>query len=142
MAVDGVNGTNSTSNNSTDETKQQGFAGLNSDTFLKLLMVQLQNQDPLNPTSNEDLLNQLSAMRSLQANIEITDTLNSITSNQQLATAAGFLGKTVLASDEDGEDVTGVVTSAYTREGVSYLGINGQVEVRLSDVQAVKETAA
>jgi flagellar basal-body rod modification protein FlgD len=135
MPVESVNG--ATANVVSSD--QQGFAGLNSETFLKLLLVQLQNQDPLNPTSNEDLLNQLSAMRGLQANIEITDTLKALTGNQQLSTAATYLGKRITGTTAANQSVDGVVDRAYTRDGASYVGI-GDLEIPLANVTGVTQS--
>lgn len=139
MAVNGTSGTSGTgSTSNVVSPDQQGFAALDSNTFLKLLITQLQNQDPLNPTSNEDLVNQLSAMRSLQANLEMTNALKSITSNQQLSTAATFIGKTVTGTAGDQTSITGVVDRAFTRDGEAYLAI-GDKELSLTNVESVSK---
>mgnify|MGYP000918992520 CR=1 FL=1 len=97
MATTGVSGTSSTSGTAvkTVDKDKVGVAGLTSDSFLKLLITQLQNQDPTAPMSNEELLNQLSQMRSLQSNIELSDMLKTQASNQQVTAGAAFLGKVV-----------------------------------------------
>jgi len=136
MAVSGVNGGSQTSNNGSVASDQQGFAGLTADHFMKLLITQLQNQDPMEPVGNEQLLNQLSIMRNLQANIELTDSLKGITSNQQLSTAAGFIGKTVTGMTADQEDVTGVAERAFLREGAAYVAV-GSKEIPLANVTSV-----
>ena len=43
---------------------------LGSDQFLRLLITQLQNQDPLSPLSNEDFLSQLAQFQSLEETME------------------------------------------------------------------------
>lgn len=118
------------------DSDKTGFAGLGSDDFMKLLLAQLQNQDPSEPTSNEALLNQLSSMRSLSANIELGDTLKEITSNQQLSDSAQFLGSFVTGNNEDNESVSGVVERAVMREGTAYLGI-GSEEIPVRNVSQV-----
>ena len=79
-----------------------GFNALTSEDFLKLLITQLQNQDPTAPVGNEELLGQLSQMRSLQSNIELSSSLKTTSANQNLSTAASYIGKQVTGSD-DGE---------------------------------------
>lgn len=138
MAVDGINGSNEPTIIPKDKI---GFAGLTSEDFLKLLMTQLQNQDPSEPMSNEDLLNQLSTMRNLQSNIEMGDALKAITSNQRLSTAANFIGKFVKGLDEDQLDVEGVADRAFLREGNAYVGI-GNKEIPLDNVLEVVKDAA
>lgn len=118
-----------------------GFGGLNSDDFMKLLITELQNQDPTEPVSNEQLLNQLSTMRNLQSNIELADTLKEITAGQQLTSAAAFIGKEVTATTADGVSVTGVVDRAFVHEGTTYLGI-GEAAVPVSDVDTLHGASA
>ncbi len=98
------------------EKDQIGFAGLNADTFMKLLITELQNQDPLSPMESSDMLNQLSMMRNLSANIELADALKAITSDQQLSTAAAFIGKQITGKDSDQNEVNGVVDRAFLRD--------------------------
>lgn len=109
-----------------------GFAGLTSESFLKLLITQLQNQDPTEPMGNEELLSQISSMRTLQSNIELSDAIKSLTSNQQLATAASFIGKTVSGSF-GGQLVEGTVDRAFLRDGTAFVAV-GDAELPLDDI--------
>ncbi len=106
-----------------------GFNGLTSDTFLKLLIAQLQNQDPTEPVSNEQLLTQISQMRDLQSSLELTESLKDLTSSQQSAqfssSAAAFIGKRVTGTTEAGATVSGLVDRALLRDGKTFLGIGG-----------------
>ena len=120
-----VNGAAQSSNNvEFVDPSQTGFGGLTSEGFLELLITQLQNQDPSEPIGNEELLNQIAAMRDLQSNIELSDTLKSLTSNQQLSTAATFIGKSVSGTVGQ-EQITGTVDRAFLREGKAYVSVAG-----------------
>jgi flagellar basal-body rod modification protein FlgD len=121
MAVPGVGSGGNTTVIPPDKT---GFNALTSQDFLKLLVTQLQNQDPTQPVGNEELLNQLSAMRTLQSNIEMGDAMKAITTNQQLSTAAGFIGRTVSGTDLAGKALTGVVDKAFLTDGEAYVRVN------------------
>jgi len=118
------------------DSDKTGFAALTADDFMKLLLTQLQNQDPTEPTSNEELLNQLSSMQSLASSIELKDTLEEIVLGQQLSDAAAFLGSYVTADTEDNRQVDGVVDRVVMREGTPYLGI-GNEEVPVDKVTQV-----
>jgi flagellar basal-body rod modification protein FlgD len=118
------------------EKDQVGFAGLNADTFMKLLITELQNQDPLSPMESSDMLNQLSMMRNLSANIELADALEAITSNQQLSTAATFIGKQVTGTDSANNDVVGVVDRAFLRNNEAFVRVS-DIDVPLSQVTSV-----
>jgi flagellar basal-body rod modification protein FlgD len=115
---------------------QAGFGSLNSDTFMKLLITQLQNQDPLEPVGNEELLSQLSMMRNLQANIELGESLKAITTNQQLSTAAAYIGRQITGTDTGRENITGIVDRAFLRDGEAFVGV-GAREVALGQVASV-----
>jgi flagellar basal-body rod modification protein FlgD len=74
---------------------------LNKDDFLKLLVSQLKNQDPLNPLSNDQFIAQSTAFSSLEALQNIQKGiagLGSSGSAQTLAGTAGLLGRPVVAS--------------------------------------------
>ena len=113
-----------------------GFAGLTSESFLKLLITQLQNQDPTEPIGNEELLNQISSMRSLQSNIELSETLKSITANQQLSTGAAFIGKSVTGTTTNNTQVTGIVERAFLTNGTVAVGIGNQT-VPIDNISSV-----
>ena len=115
-----------------------GFNALTAESFIKLLIVTLQNQDPTEPVGNDELLSQLSAMRSLQSNSELSEALKSITKNQQLSTAAGFIGRTVTGSVGD-QSINGVVDRAFLRGGFAFVGVGGS-ELPLSNIITVELT--
>ncbi|MBI1345898.1 flagellar hook capping protein [bacterium] len=114
-----------------------GFAGLKSEDFLKILIAQLQNQDPSNPMDSDQLLNQISDMRSLQASIELEKSLDSLTLSQQLNSAAGFLGK-YAEGTQDEASISGLVSAVQVKDGSAYLMIGNQ-ELALSNVSGVAE---
>jgi len=140
--MDAINGASQSSNDLPIVPRERtGFAGLDSEDFLKLLITQLQNQDPSEPIGNEELLNQLSQMRSIQASIELEDAVKAITSNQQLSTAATFIGKTVTGTTTSQQQLTGVADRAFLRDGVAYVGIGSQ-EILLGNVTDVRTSQA
>lgn len=124
--------------------KSQGFNALDSNSFMKLLITQLQNQDPTDPTGNEELLTQLSQMRSLQASVELEDTIKALTDNQSSAATAAFasssaslIGRIISATDEQGEEIEGEVDRAILRDGKAFVGI-GETEVPIENITSVR----
>lgn len=70
-------------------------------TFLKLLVAQLTNQDPLDPTDDKEFVAQLAQFTSLEQLQEINagvGTLNATMTQGQMMTATGFIGKDVFVS--------------------------------------------
>lgn len=76
-----------------------GSSNLGKDEFLKLLLAQLANQDPLAPTDNQQFIAQLAQFSSLEqeqaTNTRLDSLLLAQASANQTATAS-FIGKTVL----------------------------------------------
>lgn len=135
MEISGVSSSSSSDINFV-ERDQVGFAGLTSGDFMRLLIVQLQNQDPTEPVGNDDLLNQLAMMRNLQSNIELADALKSITSSQELSNASTYIGKTITGTNLNLEQVTGVVDRAFIADGETFVGI-GTNKIGLKQVESV-----
>ena len=138
MAVNGVNSSQGTTN-FVDATKT-GFTGMTSQDFMKLLIAQLQNQDPLQPTDNEQLLNQISSMRELQSNLQLESTLKTMTANQQLASAASLLGQSVTGTTSTNEEITGIVDRVFVKDNAVYLGVDG-AELPLANVSTIEAAA-
>jgi flagellar basal-body rod modification protein FlgD len=78
-------------------------------TFLTLMIKELQNQDPLNPLENKDMLAQLSQIREVGATDKLTATLDSVLLGQNISSATNLIGQEVAAISDKGEQVTGVV---------------------------------
>ncbi len=70
-----------------------GLSGMTSSDFLKVMLAQLQQQDPLNPSSSTDLLTQLSQIQSMQANTTLSSTLNGLSLQQSIAAGGNLIGK-------------------------------------------------
>jgi flagellar basal-body rod modification protein FlgD len=140
MAINGVSGSSGSNSAATVDPQQTGFNALTADSFLKILVTQLQNQDPTNPVSNEDLLNQISSLRALQSNIELGQTLKSLSLNQQLASGTSYIGKAVTgtATGSDGKptEISGVVDRVMIRNGSTLLGIGNQ-EVAVDKISEI-----
>jgi len=74
---------------------------LGKDDFLKLLIAQLQNQDPLNPLSNDQFITQSAQFSTVEALQNIQKSLNTMSTNSgSSAVAAGtaLLGRSVVAT--------------------------------------------
>ncbi len=99
MAIDAIN---QTSPNPTPETFNLEQNGLGKDSFLKLLVAQLTNQDPLNPMNDTEFLAQLSQYSSLEQLMNMNDTLNTnneLTMSVHNAMMMNLIGKEVKIQD-------------------------------------------
>lgn len=69
------------------------------ESFMTLLITQLQNQDPLNPMENSEMTSQLAQINTVSGIEQLNDTLNGITQQMDAAKtlqAAGLIDKAVL----------------------------------------------
>ena len=104
MTVSAIGGS-TTSNLYSSDTKTLG-----KDDFLKLLVTQLQNQDPLNPTDSTEFVSQLAQFSSLEQLTSVNDNLKVVQLFEQSinnSQAVNFVGKTIKASGSMFELVSG-----------------------------------
>lgn len=119
----------------------QGFQELNGEDFFKVLIAQLVNQDPLEPTSNQELLAQMASIREIELNTSLTDSLKNLTGQQQFGSASSLIGRRVTGPvGEDGTAVSGRVVSArFETDGRIYLQLDSGQELNLADVVNVAD---
>jgi len=87
------------------------------DDFLKLMIAELQNQDPLNPLDNDELIAQFSQIRSVGATEKLTSTLESVLLGQNIASATNLIGAEIDGLSDDGDTVTGIVERITVANG-------------------------
>ena len=108
---------------------------LDSDTFLQLLVAQLRYQDPMSGMDQQQFMQQLSTMSSMQQQQAINTQLSSLVTQNQVTQATGLIGHTVKAYVDDTE-VSGTVSSvAITSDGIK-LAV-GDKEIAFGDVYEV-----
>lgn len=101
------------------------------DGFLKLLIAQMQNQDPLSPMENTEIMQQISQIRSISATDKLTDTLDTVLMGQNLSTASSLIGKSVTALTDAGTNVTGIVKRVSVEADAN--GENRKLRVVVND---------
>jgi len=94
---------------STPQTQGNGFDDISSGQFMALLINELQNQDPLNPMENSDMVQQISQIRNIGATDQLTQTLSSLRESQELVTASSLIGQNVQGLADDASPIDGLV---------------------------------
>ena len=115
------------------------FQELDTQAFLKMMIAELQNQDPLNPMDNSKMLEQISQIRAITSNDALTSTVNALKMGQSMATAAGLIGKTVIGLDVVGQEAVGVVDKVAFEDGKPYLFV-GNTIIELDNIYGMAET--
>jgi flagellar basal-body rod modification protein FlgD len=98
-----------------------GTPALGQGDFLKLLMAQMQNQDPLKPMDDTAMIAQMAQFSALQATQQLNATIQQTSNVQTVASASALIGKYVQANNADGTTSTGAVT------GVDFTTTSGVV---------------
>ncbi len=116
---------------------QSGFSGLSSDDFMKIVLEELGQQDPLEPSDTGALLDQLASIRAIQADVDLESSLKSLVSQNELASATGMIGRVVSGVSETAQRTADVVISvSKTGDGPILNLANGQ-RVRIGQVDEV-----
>lgn len=92
------------------------------ESFLRLLVTQMKNQDPTAPMDSTDYVAQLATFSQVEQTVQTNSKLDSLLQMSLLGQASGIIGRTV--TDTDG--TTGVVAEArITASGVTAVLTNG-----------------
>ena len=110
--------------------------GLDMDHFLTLMITELQNQDPLNPMDNAQILQQISQIREIEATTRMQETLESVLLGQNLANASGLINKQVTALTKGGDEISGTVERVSVAENKVQLTVAGQ-QVELANLREI-----
>ena len=125
---------------SVSATRSDAFGDLKTQDFLRLLITQLTQQDPLEPTDNAALLEQLSSIRNIELSSSLTDSLRDLTGQQNFASASALIGQYVKGvPDESGFAQEGVVTAIHVAgSGKPILQLANGGALPLESVQSIE----
>ncbi len=104
--------------------------------FLKLLVAQMTSQDPLNPTTTQDLLTQTVQLSTMQSNTTLQSTLSALQNSQAYSQADSLLGRQVILQVDAKTTTQGVVSGIDVSTGTPMIVVNG-AEYSLGQVLAI-----
>ncbi|MGL4594976.1 MAG: flagellar hook assembly protein FlgD [Thermoguttaceae bacterium] len=122
--VDGVSSWNQLSNKSTNTDRMND---LTTTDFIKMMVAELENQDPMSPMSNTEMLSQINQLRQITSSDKLSQSIESLTTGQSLTTASSMIGKTVSGVNTLGEKVTGNVEKVSIENGVAKLHVGSSI---------------
>jgi flagellar basal-body rod modification protein FlgD len=108
------------------------------DRFLKLLVTQLQNQDPLNPMDNSQMTSQMAQISTVTGIEKLNTTLNSMIegfASSQSVQSAAMIGKSVLVAGSSLPLVKGVALG-----GIKLDGVADQVTLTITDASGTVQS--
>ena len=137
MSIAALSSTASGTQLPASSTGQSTKMQLNATDFIKLMVTQLQNQDPTQPASSDQLLSQMSQIGQLQASTQLQTTLSGLAAQNQIGAAGNLIGKTVTGMNAQNATVSGVVNSVRVQQGAVFLELDNSAEVPLSNVTKI-----
>ncbi|MEO9254583.1 MAG: flagellar hook capping FlgD N-terminal domain-containing protein [Tepidiformaceae bacterium] len=136
MAVDPITGLQ----NSTIQQSAPASADLGQVDFMKLIVAQMKNQNPLEPQSNTDFMAQMAQFESLNQMKTMADGMKVLQGVNELSSATSMLGKTVTAKQVDG---TAVARDLVGRGlfGAPYASLTSTQKTQVNRDQRVQDAA-
>ncbi|UKS29884.1 flagellar hook capping protein [Paenibacillus sp. HWE-109] len=121
------------------KTKQKDNNTLGKDDFLKILITQLQNQDPTQPLQDKEFIAQMAQFTSVEQLTNMAGEMKLM--RQSLGFVSGLIGKSVTWTDIDSSgassEKTGIVDSITFKEGNQYASVKG-VEISLDKLKKIE----
>ena len=111
MNVTSATDSTSKSSSSTNSTTSTSSTGVDYNTFLRLLIAEMKNQDPTNPMDTSQYMSQFAQLSSVEQAMQTNNKLDALLSSQSLSQANGLIGKTVSFTDSTGASCSGKVAS-------------------------------
>ncbi|HLR07931.1 MAG TPA: flagellar hook assembly protein FlgD [Bacillota bacterium] len=128
---------------SQQDTSRTPSPELGKDEFLKILLTQLQNQDPLDPMDDREFVSQMTTFSSLEQLMNMSKSIDTFVENQSMPPVVQFshmIGKEVsyrIDSDENSDVETSTVTAVLQKEGRAILKLQNGAEIDVEDVWQV-----
>lgn len=131
--------TQSTGTGKSSQSTKDRMQELDVEQFLKLMIAELQNQDPLNPMDNAQMIQQMGEIRSIASTDKLSTTLSGVQLGQALASASNLLGRTITGLSDMNTQVNGKVDRVTVADGVPKLHV-GPDTVDLKNVREIVPT--
>jgi len=120
---------------------------LGKDEFIKILMTQLQNQDPLSPMEDRDFIAQMATFSSLEQMMNMASSIDTLVQNQLISPVIQYshmIGKEVSyeATNEDGkkEIISSNVVAVSHKNGWAMLELENGEKVYADSILQVSES--
>ncbi len=112
--------TSAVNNVASANSKTENKNSLDKDAFLKLLVAQMQYQDPMEPTSNTEYMSQMAQFSSVEQMQNLTST---ITSGQSMSLTGQYVILNVPDAAGNVDQVSGLVDYVTVQDGKTYFHV-------------------
>ena len=119
--------------------------------FMKLLITELTNQDPMDPMKNQDLLDQMATIQNLESSQSMTRSFSGLTDRfdgfinqfdeilvrEQMSTASKMIGQLVSGTDIEGEPAFGEIVSIKVEGNATLLKLDSDQVVNMDNLDGI-----
>ena len=137
MSTDTTSAVSSTTATSSQVARTDTGGSLGQDAFLKLLVAQMQNQDPMQPEDSGQMMSQLASFSQVSQLQSLTSASQAQALGQDFSTAVARIGKDVTYTKADGSQASGSVTAVKSDPSGALLEI-GTDEVHTGAIVKVQ----
>jgi flagellar basal-body rod modification protein FlgD len=109
---------------------------LSQDDFLKLLVVQMKAQDPLNPKTDTEFISQMTQFSALEQSKSMQRDIAGLRGDQELLQADAMIGRYVTLHDGNALVAPGVVSAVDVMDGTPKIVVNG-IQYSMSQVLSI-----
>ena len=111
---------------------------LGKDDFLKLMVAQMKNQDPMNPADDKDNIAQMAQFSSLEQITNLATATQKLADSMQMTQTLGLIGHTVSYKAADGTMTSGTVSAVDVAGGTPSLTVGDVKDVDPTVVTSVR----
>lgn len=115
----------------------RGFGSLSSEEFTKIIFAELSQQDPLKPNDTSALLEQVSMIRSIESDMDLSESLGDLLNRNEFASSTGLIGQFVGGINDRGERVADLVLSVSRTSDGPVLNLANGSRVSIGQVDEI-----
>lgn len=120
--------------------KEKSPGELGKDDFLRILVAQLSNQDPMKPMQDTEFIGQMAQFSSLEQMTNMNGTMNQFLSNQlqnSMNDYAHLIGKSVEWT-ESNEKSSGTVNAVVYKDGAVFAELENGKQVKIPLIERIE----
>ena len=125
--------------NTTPSGVSNRFNELTSEEFIKIMFTELTRQDPTEPQDTSKLMEQISSLRTIESDLQLTEQIQELVGQNQFAAASNLIGKEVYGLTDDLLPAIGRVVGAGIEDDRVILTLESGERVPFENVESVYE---
>lgn len=108
------------------------------DEFLRILVTQLKNQNPLEPIKDKEFIAQMAQLSSVEKLEQLNSNMTKIGDATNNTSLFNLIGKKVSFINNRGQEDTGIVDGINLKKGKGFISVNGK-EMNLENITKIQQ---